>query len=87
MRGLAGDGGRGGVASLGAELGEFVAVGVCLLFGAFGAGAQVGAQFVAVAGSVGAEVGQPLVRVGSDPAGLGLGGVGGCLGAGGFVLG
>ena len=45
----------GVVAGLGAELGEFVAVGVGLAFGAFGPGAQVGAQIVAVAGGVGAE--------------------------------
>jgi hypothetical protein len=51
------------VACIGAELCEFVTVGIGL---AFGAGAQVGVG----AGSVGAGAGQHLVRIGADPAGL-----------------
>jgi len=43
------------VAGLSAEFGQFVTVGVGLLFGAFGAGAQVGAQIVAVAGGISAR--------------------------------
>src|SRR5581483_383636 len=90
-RGL--DGGWGaagvgwGVAAGGAELGEFVAVGVGLVFGAFGAGAQVGAQFLAFAGRVGAYLAEHLLGVDADPSGFGLGGAGGGLGAGGLLLG
>ncbi len=61
----------------GAELAEFVAVGVGLLLGAFGAGAQVGAQFLAFAGRLGAYLVQRLLRVGADPSGFVLGGAAG----------
>jgi hypothetical protein len=64
------------VAGLGADLGEFVAVDVGLVFGAFGPGPQVGAQFATGAGGLSAEIGQHL-RVGADPGGLCLGGSGG----------
>jgi hypothetical protein len=74
------------VAGLGAELGEFVAVGVGLLFGALGPGPQVGAQLVTVADSVGAHAGQHVLRISADPAGLGPCGLGGGQGAGGFLL-
>ena len=80
-------GGVGDGSGCRAELGEFVSVGVGLAFGVFGSRSQVGAQLVVVAGGVSAEGGQHLVRVGADPAGLGLGCLLGGLGTGGFLLG
>ncbi len=71
----------------GAELAEFVAVGVGLPFGAFGAGAQVGAQFLTLAGRVGAQLGGHLLGVGADPFGFVPGGAGCGFGAGGLLLG
>ena len=41
------------------------------MFGALGAGPQVGAQLVTVAGGGGAEVGQHLLRISANPACLG----------------
>ena len=70
----------------GAELGEFVAVGVGLAFGALGSDPQVGAQLVTVAGGVGAEASQHLLRISADPAGLPPGGFGGYLRAGDVLL-
>jgi hypothetical protein len=70
-----GDGVRGG----GAELGEFVAVGVGLGLGALGAGAQVGAQLLTLAGGVSVGLTEHPAGVGTDPLGLGLGGVRGGL--------
>ncbi|MGH3191965.1 MAG: hypothetical protein ACRDPY_29430 [Streptosporangiaceae bacterium] len=69
------------------ELGEFLTVGVGFAFGSFGPGAQVGTQLVAVADGVGSESGQHRLRVGADPAGLGLGSVGGGLRPGSVLLG
>ena len=51
-----------------------------------GARPQVGAHLIPLAGRGGAELGQRLVSVGAHPLGLGADGVGGCLGAGGFLL-
>jgi hypothetical protein len=67
----------------GAELGEFVALGVGLPFGPFGplgAGAQVGAQFLWLAGRIGARLAQHPAGVGANPLGLGLGRLRGGLG-------
>jgi hypothetical protein len=71
------------VASRDAELGEFIAIGVGLLFGTLGPSPQVGTQLVAVAGSISAEAGPHLLRIGADPARRGFGG---CLRAAGFLL-
>jgi hypothetical protein len=65
----------------GAELAEFVAVGVSL--GALGAGAQVRAQLITLTGRLGGH----LLGVGADASGFGLGGAGGGLGAGSLLLG
>jgi hypothetical protein len=69
----------------GAEPVQFVAVGISLLLGALGAGAQVRAQLIAFAGSLGAHLVQHLLCVGADPSGFSLGGASGGLGAGGFL--
>ena len=69
-----------------ADAGQFGAVGVGVVFGAFGAGAQVGAEFVAFAGGFGAELGEDPCAVGAGPVGFGAGGVLGGLGAGGFLM-
>ena len=68
------------------ELGDFVAVGVGLAFGTLGAGAQVGAQLVTVPDGIRPEAGQRLVRISTDPAGLGRGGFGGGLRPGCLLL-
>src|ERR1035441_3195566 len=47
----------GVVASLGPQLGKFVAVSVGLAFGALRPGPKIGAQLVAVAGGISAETG------------------------------
>ena len=72
-QGLGGNGVRVG----GAELGEFVAVGVGPLLGALSAGTEIGAQFLSFAGGVGAGPGEHLGGVGPYPLGFGrCGGLG-----------
>ncbi len=87
---LADDGGIGVVGGPGiAELGEFVVVGVGLAFGALRPGPQVGAQLVAVVGSVSAEASQPASLYAASAqrlAVLGPGDFSGGLGAGGVLL-
>ena len=56
------------------------------MFGAFGAGAQVGAEFVAFAGGFGAELGEDPFAVGAGPVSFGAGGVLGGLGADSFLV-
>lgn len=71
----------------GAEPVEFGPVGIRLLLGALGTGAQVGAQFLAFAGGIGAGLAQGVLGTGADPAGFCLGGFGGGLRAGALLLG
>jgi hypothetical protein len=61
----------------GAELGKFIAVGIGLPLGLLGAGAQVRAQFLALAGGVSAGLAQHLGCVGRNPLGLRLAGTAG----------
>src|SRR5260370_23285708 len=68
----------------GAEPVQFAAVGISLLLGALGAGAQVRAQLIAFAGSLGAHLVQHLLCVGAGPSAFSLGGAGRGLGAGGL---
>ena len=77
--------GVGVVAGLGAELGELVAVGIGLVFGALAAPAGRRAARRG-RGRRRAEIGQHLLRIGVDPAGLRLGGLLGSLRAGGIML-
>jgi hypothetical protein len=85
-RGLGRGLGDNGVRAGGAELGEFVAVGVGLPLGPLGAGAQVRTQFLAFAGGVGAGLAEHPAGVGAYPLGFGLGGVrgGAAVGFGGL---
>jgi hypothetical protein len=69
-----------------ADAGQLGTVGVSLVFGSFGAGAQVGAQFVTFAGGFGTEFGEHSFGVGAGSVGLGAGCLPGGLGAGGVLL-